>query len=68
MAKDFYQGQKLKSIDWPEARCEVGSFNCTDIEVVMENGQMAGVPWALATYEDGTQFKHNLALAESVKL
>lgn len=39
-----------------------------DMEVVMENGQMAGVPWVYVKYDDGTESKFNLVLLEGVKL
>ena len=68
MGKDFYRGQKLKRIFWGEMFLEVGTRCCADIEVVMENGQMAGVPWALITNTDGSQCKYNLALVEGVVL
>ena len=45
---------------------KVGLYGCKSITVVMENGQMAGVPWAYVEKEDGTETKHNLALCESI--
>ena len=68
MNKKLYNGQKLKEIFWTEGFCRVGVGGCTNIEVVMENGQMAGVPWALVTFEGTEQRKYNLALTEGVTL
>ena len=65
----FFNGQRLKAIYWEEgAQCVVGESDCIGIEVVMENGQMAGVPWAVVFREDGKCQKYNLALAEGVEL
>ncbi len=68
----FEDGQKLTSIIWDtgggESTLEVDTAGCLDIEVSMENGQMAAVPWAVAKMSDGRIFKHNLALASSVLL
>ena len=69
--KRFQMGQKIDSIVYLRpAPFNIDSErdNC-DIEVVMENGQMAGVPWALVTYEkDGSQLKCNLATVDQVVL
>ncbi len=44
------------------------SFECTEIVVIMENGQMAGVPWAKCTTNTGEVKLINLANAEAVRL
>ena len=63
------QGTKLESIFWSdEEHITIGEGGCLSIEVTMENGQMAGVPWAFATYENRDKRLFNLALAEGVKL
>lgn len=69
MDMKFHRGQKLKALYWANgSEITVGLGTCEDIEVIMENGQMAGVPWALARHSDGIILKHNLAKVESVKL
>ena len=59
---------KLKRIEWNNGNqyVQVGKMGCVSITVVMVDGQMAGVPWALATYDDGDKVLHNIALCESV--
>jgi len=73
--KCFKQGQKLRDVRGPvdsEGDCvyyttdQSNPYSCADIEVVMENGQMAGVPWALVTFKDKPPIKVNLALMEAV--
>lgn len=67
--KRFQQGQELEWLEYPGGGGpQVGTNKCTRIEVIMENGQMGGVPWAISYRADGSTQKHNLALAESVKL
>jgi hypothetical protein len=67
--KNFQDGQKLKAIHFnDEEFISTGSAECMAIEIVMENGQMAGVPWALVTSTDGTQNKWNLAMCQGVTL
>lgn len=67
--KCFKQGQKLSAIWWPTGgETEVGKNGCLEIIIVFEYGQMAGVPWAEATFNDGRIQKYNLATVEGVKL
>jgi len=68
MGKEFCNGQKLKEVFWADGFVKIGSGGCIEIEVVMEDGQMAGVPWALVTFEKTEQRKYNLALVEGVTL
>lgn len=72
MTTQFYQGQMLKSVWWDsgQAGFQLGneSFDAKSIEVVMESGQMAGVPWAYIIRNNGTHHKVNLAMVESVEL
>jgi len=74
MSKEFKEGQKLRSVFGPTdndgcyIQYTVGRSDCTDIEVVMENGQTAGVPWAYITVKDAHPKKVNLALVEEVHL
>ena len=68
--KEFHNGQKLDTLLYIRRNgcLDIDSERdeC-DIEVVMENGQMAGVPWALVTYrKDGSQLKCNLAKIDQV--
>ena len=73
--KAFYTGQRLKEIFWSSGeRCRVGEhrdkteITIAYIEVVMENGQMAGVPWAIVQWSDGKTLKYNLAEMDGVEL
>ena len=60
-------GDKLKQIFWEgDARVLVGEGGCESITVVMENGQMAGVPWAEAHFKEAELTRYNLALCEGV--
>jgi len=78
MDRKFKQGQKLKWMRGPAdfdgcyVNYIVGKAGVTDIEVVMENGQMSSVPWALITFKgrpDGLiNVKVNLSLMEEVGL
>jgi len=80
MDKEFKQGQKLDYVQGPsdsdgnQVFYRVGySYSKSvkppvQIEVVMEYGQMAGVPWALVTFENKPPVKVNLALMEEVGL
>ena len=62
----FKEGQKIKMLCW-NGDCSIDNQYCS-IEVIMENGQMAEVPWALATYTNGRVDKFNLAKMDSVQL
>ena len=42
--------------------------NVESIICIMENGQMAGVPWFEVKYTDGSTIKWNAALLSGVKL
>lgn len=70
----FKDGQILKSIIWEQGEAlqvkDIAQFpdDCVSIIVVMENGQMAGFPWALATFKNGKRIKYNLAKADAVRL
>ncbi len=75
MSRVFTEGQKITSITGPWCETEqtaayyqVGHQNCTSISIVMEPGQMARVPWAIAEYSDKPPFKINLAMMEEVEL
>lgn len=63
----FQQGQKLKAIYLTDgARISVGG-EVDEIIIIMENGQMAGVPW-FAVFKDGKMVsKWNAALVEGVE-
>ena len=77
MGKEFKQGQKLSFLRGPTDSEGDGvyfttdathPYTCVSIEVVMEYGQMAGVPWALVTFENKPPVKVNLAFMEEVGL
>lgn len=64
----FEQGdERVQAIYFPNDEViRVGEVRVTKIKVVMENGQMAGVPW-LAVYEgEKVTAKYNAALLEGV--
>ena len=77
----FKNGQKLSRIFWDDDDfVEVGKLTeefyfidgekkedvCVGLEVLMENGQMTGVPWAVGKFESETTVKYNLALVAGV--
>lgn len=66
---EFYEGDHVKVIYWPDgSMVRVGQNGVEKITVVMECGQMAGVPW-FAVWKDGKiVYKHNGAMLESVEL
>jgi hypothetical protein len=67
--KRFEQGQLIHWIeDIDGGGPQVGDNKCTKIEVIFENGQMAGVPWANAYYETGRIVKYNLANVRAVQM
>lgn len=66
---EFFEGQSLLSLRWEQGESAyVGRNGVVSITVSMENGQMAAVPWAVVLREDGSAFKHNLALVSGVRL
>jgi hypothetical protein len=69
MSNQFYEGQEVKAIFWPnDDRVEVGQFGVEKIVVVHECGQMAGVPW-FAVYKNGKiDQKFNAASLDGVDL
>lgn len=66
---EFFEGQSLLSLWWEqgEAVC-VGQNGVVSITISMECGQMAGVAWAVVLRDDGSAFKHNMALVSGAKL
>jgi hypothetical protein len=64
----FEQGQSLLSIFWDDGEIKAGSNGYADIVVVMENGEMAGVPWAYVTKDDGSVYKYNLKMCQGVRV
>ena len=67
--RQFQEGQLIKSIFWEEESfLEVGKHRCKRITVVMENGQMDGVPWFLVEFEDKPPQTFNAAMTEGVML
>ena len=64
MSHELKEGVYLKSIFWPEGDVTIGKHGCTSLFVRMQMGQMSMVPWAEATFENGTKQLYNLALAE----
>lgn len=66
---EFFEGQGLNTLHLSEAEyVSITQQNVSSIKVVMENGQMAGVAWAIVFYKDGRCIKYNLALIQSVEL
>ena len=68
---NFKQGQEVQKIWFSEGDggCfAVGSLGVEKITVVMENGQMAGVPWFAVWKEGRTDSKWNGALLGGVTL
>jgi len=70
---EFFEGQVLSHIWWDgtelmHSEITVGKNGVVSIKVSMECGQMAGVPWAVVFYDDGSCTKHNLAMASGVEL
>lgn len=66
---EFKNGDKLKQIFWEgQSRILVGENGCESITVIMENGQMAGVPWVIVKITGREITKYNLALCEGVVL
>ncbi len=68
----FVRGQKVEAIWWEEGvAIEVGQCGCESITVVMENGQMAEVPWFEVIYAADSVYdsaKHNGALISGVRV
>ncbi len=69
MDSSFKEGQEVKSITYPDdSQLCVGEFDVEKITVVMEYGQMAGVPW-FAVWKDGkVVHKHNAVHIACVEL
>lgn len=64
----FFEGQKLETLIFnDESLIVAGQGGMIDIIVVMENGQMAGVPWAKCTGDRGDIWKYNLAHVQGVR-
>ncbi|MGD2065842.1 MAG: hypothetical protein PVI43_01565 [Candidatus Bathyarchaeota archaeon] len=62
MENRFYEGQEVEAIYYPDdSEISTNSTHVDKITVVIENGQMAGVPW-FAVWKDGKIVsKHNAA-------
>lgn len=53
MSDDFKLGQEVQALYFKDgSECIAGQLGVEKITVVMENGQMAGVPW-FAVWENG---------------
>jgi hypothetical protein len=65
----FRNGQKLTGVyyDNSEQGWTLGRENVIDIEVVVEAGQMSGVPWARISILDKDTILFNLAMASDVR-
>jgi len=65
----FKEGEEVKCIFWPNGEgCLVGRNGVEKITVVMEDGQMSGVPW-FAVWKDGeVNAKYNGAMIEGVEV
>ncbi len=65
----FREGQKVKSVFWPEGgELCAGSADVISLRITMQNGQMAEVPWLEVFYTDGRRTLFNLALVEGVQI
>ena len=62
------EGVEFRRIYWDDGFFEVGDKGVESIVVSMENGQMAGVPWALVSFTNGEPHLVNLSLAGGVVL
>ena len=68
MSVELTEGRQLKMIGFPgEERIEIGVGGVIEIRVSNENGQMAGVPWALVKRKGDQERLFNLAAVESVQ-
>ena len=67
MMNEFYIGQQVYEIIYPSNECyTVGIGGIEKITVVMEDGQMAGVPW-FAVWKNGEiESKHNAVHVSTV--
>jgi hypothetical protein len=68
---EFKNGQKLQGVWYNNSEEGYGmtDSNVKDIEIVMENGQMAGVPWAIIRFTtERSPAKLNLAFCTQVDL
>lgn len=65
----FREDQEVEGLFWPDgSSIKVDKNGIEKITVIMEYGQMAGVPW-FAVWKDGKIVsKHNAAFIESVNL
>ena len=65
----FKEGEEVQALYFQDEQIiRVGVRNTTKIVVVMENGQMAGVPWFAVFEGDKLTTKYNGALLEGVEL
>jgi len=73
----FYEGQELEAIligdVWTRTTTWIWSGlecvrQCKSITVVMEDGQMSGVPWVVVKCFNGKIEKYNIALVTGVVL
>jgi len=67
--QEFKEGQEVQELFWPnEGSVSVGRLGVEKITVVMECGQMMGVPW-FAIWKNGkVTSKYNGAHLEGVRL
>ena len=65
----FYEGEEVKALFWLDGtQIMVGHGGVAKITVVMEYGQMAGVPWFAVWNDHKIVSKHNAAHIASVDL
>ena len=71
MIAELKAGDKLAVIFWPNdgqlvsrARDPESIWGVEEIEVYMEPGQIAGVPWVCVTRLDGSKHRYNVAMLE----
>ena len=64
---ELIQCRAIQKIIYPDdSVIEAGKYGCKEMQISMENGQMAGVPWVREIRDDGTTSLHNCALLASV--
>lgn len=69
LGQRFQEDGEVKAIFWPgDGIIKCGEHGVEKITVIMENGQMAGVPWFAVWKEGKILAKYNGAHLEGVEL
>ena len=65
----FEEGDEVQALYWRgDKQVVVGCNGVEKIAIVMEDGEMAGVPWFVVWKNGKIAAKHNGALVESVEM